>query len=77
MARRREYNRLKVFVTRKKVSREELAELLEKDVRTITRYLANEVQPSIPDLFKVAERIGVDARELIVSSLEPATYIEE
>jgi putative transcriptional regulator len=74
---RRQYNLVKVAMVRKNISREEMAAHLGKTVRTMTRYMTNDVQPSIPELFKIAERCGIDARELIVSSLEPPVYIEE
>lgn len=73
---RRIYNRIKVVMVEKRISREQMAAYLGKDVRTVTRYLTNEVQPPIIDLYKIAEYCKVDARELLVSSLEPPQYIE-
>ena len=74
---RRIYNRIKVVMVEKRISRDEMAAYLGKDVRTMTRYMTNEVQPPIVDLYKIADYCKVDARDLLVSSLEPPTFIED
>jgi putative transcriptional regulator len=72
---KRVYNRIKVVMVEKRISREEMAAHLGKDERQVTRYMTNEVQPPIPVLYQIAERCKVEVRELLVSSMEPPIFI--
>lgn len=74
---RRLYNRIKVIMVEKRVSREEMAKHLGKDVRQMTRYMTNEVQPPIHVLYEIADYCKVEVRDLLVSNREPPIYLED
>jgi putative transcriptional regulator len=61
-------NRLKAVLAEQGKTNKWLAEKLEKNETTISRWCTNEVQPSIENLVEIAKLLGVDARELINST---------
>jgi transcriptional regulator with XRE-family HTH domain len=65
-----EMNRLKVVLVEQKRTGKWLAEALEKNESTVSRWCTNESQPSLETLFKIAEVLGVDVRELLVSTMK-------
>jgi transcriptional regulator with XRE-family HTH domain len=46
-----------------------LAEKLDKNETTISRWCTNEVQPSLDSLITIADLLAVDVKELINSTL--------
>ena len=60
------YNRIKIVLIEQEKSSKWLAEKLEKDKSTISRWCTNDMQPSIETLFKVAEILNISPRELLV-----------
>lgn len=73
---KRIYNRIKVMLAERHKSNIELAAYLKKDVGHVSRYVRNEVQPPIPILYEIADFLKCDVKDLLVSNLEPPTYIE-
>jgi len=63
-----ELNRLKIMLVEKKRTGKWLAEKLEKNEATISRWCTNESQPSLETLFTIARVLNVDVRELILST---------
>lgn len=61
-------NRLKVVLVEQKRTGKWLAETLEKNEATISRWCTNESQPSLETLVKIAEVLNVDAKDLLVST---------
>lgn len=61
-------NRIKEILERKGVSQTDLAHRLGKTFNMINLYATNKVQPPIPILYKIAEILDVDIRELLVSN---------
>ena len=61
-------NRIKEILERKGVSQTDLAHRLGKTVNMVNLYATNKVQPPIPILYKIAEILDVDIRELLVSN---------
>ena len=61
-------NRLKVVLVEKKKTGKWLAEMLEKNEATVSRWCTNESQPSLETLFKIAKVLNVDIKELLVST---------
>ena len=61
-------NRIKEILERKGVSQTDLAHRLGKTFNMVNLYATNKVQPPIPILYKIAEILDVDIRELLVSS---------
>ncbi|HEX8515628.1 MAG TPA: helix-turn-helix transcriptional regulator [Bacteroidia bacterium] len=61
-------NRLKIVLVEQGRTSKWLAEKLEKNTATVSRWCTNEMQPSLETLVKVAEVLKVDVRELLVST---------
>lgn len=61
-------NRIKEILERKGVSQTDLAHRLGKTFNMVNLYAINKVQPPIPILYKIAEILDVDIRELLVSN---------
>ena len=62
-------NRLKVVLAEKGKTNKWLAEKLDKNETTISRWCTNEVQPSLDNLVVIADLLAIDAKELINSTL--------
>lgn len=58
-------NRLKAVLAEQGRTNKWLAEQLEKNETTISRWCTNEVQPSIDSLIEIANLLEVDVRQLI------------
>lgn len=65
---KKEINRIKLVLVEKKRSNKWLAEQLEIDPSTVSRWCTNDMQPSLETLVAAAKVLDVDARELIVST---------
>ena len=61
----RAINRLKVVLAEKNKTNKWLAEKLENNKTTVSRWCTNEVQPSMDKLIAIAELLEIDVRELI------------
>lgn len=61
----KKYNRIKRVLKQKKRTGKWLAEQLDKDEGTISRWCRNVQQPNLETLFQVAELLDVEARELL------------
>lgn len=58
-------NRIKEVLVEQKRTGKWLAESLDKDMATISRWCNNRTQPSIETLAQIASLLDVDTRELI------------
>lgn len=58
-------NRLKVVLVEKNRSNKWLAEQLNKNETTVSRWCTNGTQPTIETLLKIAELLDVDIRDLL------------
>jgi putative transcriptional regulator len=58
-------NRLKVVLAEKNKTNKWLAEKLENNETTVSRWCTNEVQPSMDKLVAIAELLEIDVRDLI------------
>jgi len=61
-------NRIKEVLEQKGIKQIWLAEKLGKSYNMVNAYAQNRRQPSLEDLYKVAEILNVDIKELIVSN---------
>ena len=61
-------NRIKEVLEKKGIKQIWLAEQLGKSYNMVNAYAQNRRQPSLEDLYKVAEILNVDIKELIVSN---------
>lgn len=61
----KDINRIKVVLVEKKRSNKWLAEQLQKDPCTISKWCTNTSQPSLETLLKIAELLDVNYTELV------------
>jgi putative transcriptional regulator len=61
-------NRLKAVLAEQNKTNKWLAEQLQKNETTISRWCTNEVQPSMENFILIAEILGIDVKELIYST---------
>lgn len=61
----KDINRIKVVLVEKKRSNKWLAEQLQKDPCTISKWCTNTSQPSLETLLKIAELLNVNYTELV------------
>lgn len=61
-------NRLKIVLAETNKTNKWLAEQLGKSEVTVSRWVTNEVQPSIETFLEIAKQLDVDVKELINSS---------
>ena len=61
-------NRIKEVLEQKGIKQIWLAEKLKKSYNMVNSYAQNRRQPSLEDLYKIAEILDVDIKELIVSN---------
>lgn len=58
-------NRLKVVLVEKNLSSKWLAEKLNKNEATISRWCTNDVQPTLKTLVKIAELLKINVSDLL------------
>jgi transcriptional regulator with XRE-family HTH domain len=64
----KQINRLKVVLVEQNKTGKWLAEALNKNVATVSRWCSNETQPSLDTLSVIAKVLNVDIRELLIPS---------
>ena len=62
------YNRIKAVLAEKSKTNNWLAEELEMNKTTVSKWCRNEMQPRVETLFQIARKLDVDVRELLVST---------
>lgn len=61
-------NRVKIALVEQNKTGKWLAEQLNKNEATVSRWCTNESQPSLETLLKIAEALSIDVRDLLVST---------
>ena len=64
------FNRIKVALAEQRRTNKWLAEELGKDQATVSKWCTNSCQPGIEQLFKIAEVLNVDVKDLLWSTKE-------
>ncbi len=59
-------NRIKDVLEQKGIKQKWLAEQLGKSYNMVNSYAQNRRQPSLEDLYKIAEILGVEVKELLI-----------
>ncbi len=62
------YNRIKVVLAEQRRTNKWLAEELGKDQATVSKWCTNSCQPGSEQLFKIAEVLNVDVKDLLWST---------
>ena len=63
-------NRIKEVLEEKGIKQKWLAEQLGKSYNMVNSYVQNRRQPSLEDLYKIAEILNVEAKELLTDRKE-------
>ena len=63
-------NRIKEVLEKKGIKQKWLAEQLGKSYNMVNSYAQNRRQPSLEDLYKIAEILNVEAKELLTDRKE-------
>jgi transcriptional regulator with XRE-family HTH domain len=66
-------NRIKIVLVERSKTSKWLAEKLDMNTSTISRWCTNETQPSLENLFRVAEVLNIDPKELIAKKTKSKT----
>ena len=61
-----EINRLKIVLIEKKKTSKWLAETLDKDPATVSKWCTNTSQPSIETFLEIARLLNVDIKDLLI-----------
>ena len=69
MSTKKPINRIRVVLAEQDRTNKWLAERVGKSRTTVSRWCTNDMQPSLETLREIAEALGVDIRELLVSTL--------
>lgn len=64
----KDYNRIKVVLAEKRRTNKWLAEVLDKDPATVSKWCTNNSQPSVELLFRIAEALDIDVKDLLRSN---------
>ncbi len=66
------YNRIKAVLAEKSKTNLWLASKLNVNRTTVSKWCTNDVQPTMETLFRIAEALDVNVRELLVSTKKPS-----
>ena len=73
---KKDINRIKIVLVENKKTAKWLADELDKDPATVSKWCTNNSQPSLETLVQVAEALDVDVRSLIVQTKKSRIEIE-
>ena len=62
------FNRIKAVIAEKGKTNIWLADQLEMNPNTVSKWCTNQMQPTVQTLFSIARELDVDVRELLVST---------
>lgn len=62
------YNRIKAVLAEKGKTNNWLADQLEMNRTTVSKWCRNEMQPRVETLFQISKVLDIDVRELLVST---------
>ena len=68
MTSKKQINRIRVVLAEKDRTNKWLSEKVGKNRTTVSRWCTNDMQPSLETLVEIAEALGVDVRELLIST---------
>jgi putative transcriptional regulator len=68
MAGKKLYNRIKAVLAEKGKTNNWLADQLDKNRTTVSRWCTNDMQPTMDSLFEIAKVLDVDVSELLITT---------
>jgi len=69
---KRVYNRIKAFLALKRVKNKALAQYMDVSEQTVSKWCTNFSQPSLPELFAIAEFLEIGVCDLLETT--PSRY---
>jgi putative transcriptional regulator len=66
VAEKKVFNRIKAVIAENGKTNNWLAEQLEMNPNTVSKWCTNQMQPTVETLFAIAKKLDVDVRELLV-----------
>lgn len=63
-----QYNRIKAVLAERQKTSRWLAEQLGKSTVTVSRWCTNSIQPTIAQLYQIAELLNIDVKDLLISN---------
>ena len=70
MGKTKRLNRLKVVLAERQRTNKWLAEKLDKDTATVSKWCTNRAQPGLETLYQIASYLDVDVKALLVPNKE-------
>jgi len=64
------YNRIKAVLAEQGKTNNWLADELEMNRTTVSKWCRKEMQPRVETLFQIAKVLGIDVRELLISTMK-------
>lgn len=64
------YNRIKAVLAEKGKTNNWLADELDMNRTTVSKWCRNDMQPRVETLFQIANALGIDVRKLLISTEE-------
>ena len=61
-------NRVKAVLAERQITNKKLSERMNLSTTTVSRWCTNNAQPSLETLVEIAEVLGVDIKDLLVST---------
>ncbi len=73
------YNRIKVILAVRRARNKDLADHLNVSQQTVSKWVTNHSQPSIPELYKIAKFLNVEISELLepLNSSAQSTFLQQ
>lgn len=65
---KKRYNRIKIALIEREKTNKWLAEKLGMSTAAVSKWCTNDNQPTVENLFKIAELLDVDVSELLISN---------
>ena len=62
---KKKYNRIKVILAEQEKSSKWLSKQIGRDKSTVSRWCTNDIQPSLPTLFKIADILNISPKDLL------------
>lgn len=72
----KDINRIKVVLTEKKKTNKWLAEHIDKDPATVSKWCNNRMQPALEVLIDIADVLEVDVKELLNQSRSDVAFVK-
>lgn len=67
-------NRIKVALVERRKTSKWLAVQIDKSETTVSRWVSNKIQPSVENLYEIADALDMDVKDLLVSNRQTDSF---